>query len=51
VSTNDVSTQELEPIGIIISEGQRLITPPRVAAYIYAVADEPAEAGQEIRAA
>jgi hypothetical protein len=51
VSTNDVSTQELEPIGIIISEGPRLITPPRVAAYIYAAADEPAETDPEIKAA
>jgi hypothetical protein len=51
VSTNDVSTQELEPIGIIISEGRRLVTPPRVAAYIYAAAEEPTETDPETRAA
>ena len=51
MSTNDVNAQEPEPVGIIISEGPRLVSPPRVAAYIYAAADEPAEAGDEIKAA
>ena len=43
--------QEQEPIGIVIS-GRRIVpTPPRLSAYIYAVAEEPVDTPTEVKAA
>lgn len=45
------STQEQEPIGIVISRGRSVLTPPRLSAYIYGVAEESNEAPVEVKAA
>lgn len=45
------STQEQEPIGIVISRGRSVLTPPRVSAYIYGEADESAQPPAEVKAA
>lgn len=45
------STQEQEPIGIVISRGQSVLTPPRLSAYIYGVAEETNEPPVEVKAA
>lgn len=47
----DQEAQEQEPIGIVISGRRSVPTPPRLSAYIYAVAEEPVEAPNGVKAA
>lgn len=51
VSESRQDTQEQEPIGIVISRGRSVLTPPRLSAYIYGVAEESNEAPVEVKAA
>lgn len=45
------NTQDQEPIGIVISRGRSVPTPPRLSAYIYGVAEEIVEPPVEVKVA
>ncbi|HWP02376.1 MAG TPA: hypothetical protein VNL96_02865, partial [Gemmatimonadaceae bacterium] len=51
VSESRQSAPEHEPIGIVISRGRHIVTPPRLSAYIYGLEEEGSEPKVEAKVA